>query len=105
MPRTPTHPPVPRINPAVVKEAFRKPSESESGYYILEKGKTLVCLRVRKTTVQIGVRHQSRWHPVAPLRAPRCPSRKSKTCAWQPSTSRASSRTERGFPLSPAGGP
>ncbi len=69
MPRTPTHPPVPRINPAVVREAFRKPSESESGYYVLEKGKTLVCLRVRKTTVHIGVRHQSRWHPVASLRA------------------------------------
>jgi len=69
MPRTPTHPPVSRINPAVVKDAFRKPAASDAGYYILEKGKTLVCLRVRKTTVQIGVRHESRWHSVATLHA------------------------------------
>jgi hypothetical protein len=40
---------VTRINPAVIKEAFRKPAPSEAGYYILERGKTLVCLRVRKT--------------------------------------------------------
>ena len=67
MPRTPTHPLVTRINPAVIKEAFRKPAPSEAGYYILERGKTIVCLRVRKTTVKIGVRHHSRWHPVAPV--------------------------------------
>lgn len=29
----------------------------------------MVCLRVRKTLVQIGVRHQSSWHPVANLSA------------------------------------
>jgi len=69
MPRIPTHPPVTRINPAVIKEAFRKPAPSEVGYYILERGKTLVCLRVRKTTVRIGVRHNSHWHSVAPLHA------------------------------------
>jgi len=69
MPRTPSRPRVPRINPAVVKDAFRKPATSEAGYYVLEKGKTLVCLRVRKTSVHIGVRHQSRWHSVAALHA------------------------------------
>ena len=58
MPRTPSRPPVPRINPAVVKDAFRKPATSEAGYYILEK-----------TSVHIGVRHQSRWHSVAALHA------------------------------------
>jgi hypothetical protein len=35
----------------------------------LERGKTLVCLRVRKTTVRIGVRHHSHWHSIAPLYA------------------------------------
>lgn len=69
MPRTPSRPPVPRINPAVINEAFRRPATTEAGYYILEKGKTLVCLRVRKTSAQIGVRHKSRWHPVATLSA------------------------------------
>ena len=54
---------------AEVKQAFRKLATSSAGYYILEKGKTLVCLRVRKTTVQIGVRHQSCWHSVATLHA------------------------------------
>jgi len=69
MPRTPTRPQVPRINQTVVQGAFRKPAHTDAGYYISEKGKTLVCLRVHKMTVHIGVRHQSRWHSVAPLHA------------------------------------
>jgi hypothetical protein len=54
MPRRAAHPPVPRINIAVVQQAFRRPATSDASYYILERGKTLVCLRVRKTLVQIG---------------------------------------------------
>jgi len=67
MPRKPAHPPVPRINPGTIREAFRKPACSDAGYYILEKGRTLVCLRVRQSSVKIGVRHHSRWYSVAPV--------------------------------------
>jgi hypothetical protein len=69
MPRRPAHTPVTRINPAVIQGAFRRPAPTDAGYYILEKGKTLVCLRVRQTSVKMGVRHHSRWFPIAPLHA------------------------------------
>ncbi|HEV3457796.1 MAG TPA: hypothetical protein VHG32_14625 [Thermoanaerobaculia bacterium] len=69
MPRRAAHPPVPRINLAVLQQAFRRPATCDTGYYILERGKTLLCLRVRKTLVQIGVRHKSLWHPISNLSA------------------------------------
>jgi integrase len=69
MPRRPSHPPVARINPATIREAFRRPAGSDAGYYILEKGRTLVCLRVRQASVKIGVRHHSRWYSVAEVHA------------------------------------
>lgn len=69
MPRRPAHPPVPRINPTTIRDAFRRPAPSDAGYYILEKGRTLVCLRVRKSSVRIGVRHHSRWYSVAHVHA------------------------------------
>jgi len=67
MPRKSAHPPVTRINPGTIREAFRRPAGSDAGYYILEKGRTLVCLRVRQSSVKIGVRHHSRWYSVAPV--------------------------------------
>jgi hypothetical protein len=69
MPRKPAHPPVTRINPGTIREAFRRPAGSDAGYYILEKGRTLVCLRVRQSSVKIGVRHHSRWYSVAAVHA------------------------------------
>jgi hypothetical protein len=69
MPRKPAHPPVTRINPATIRDAFRRPAPSDAGYYILEKGRTLVCLRVRKWSVKIGVRQHSRWYSVPPVHA------------------------------------
>ena len=69
MARRPTHPPVPRINLGVVKQAFRRPAVSDAGYYILEKSRTMVCLRVRRTVVQVGVRQHGVWRPVADLSA------------------------------------
>jgi len=33
----------------------------------LERGNTLVCLRVRGTSVHIGVRYKSKWHKLAPV--------------------------------------
>jgi hypothetical protein len=69
MPRKPSHPPVTRINPGAIREAFRRPAGSDAGYYILEKGRTLVCLRVRQSSVKIGVRHHSRWYSVGPVHA------------------------------------
>jgi integrase len=67
MARRALHPPVARINLAVVKQAFRTPAASDTGYYIFEKGNTLVCLRVRRTVVQVGVRHRAVWHQIANL--------------------------------------
>ncbi len=69
MPRRPIHRPVTRINPGTIRDAFRRPADSDTGYYILEKGRTLVCLRVRKASVKIGVRHHSRWYSVAAVHA------------------------------------
>ncbi len=69
MPRRPTHPPVARINLATIREAFRRLAPSDAGYYILERGRTLVCLRVRQASVRLGVRHHSRWYSVAELHA------------------------------------
>jgi integrase len=69
MTRPPARPPVARINPDVIRRAFREPdtSKARSGYFVLEKGNTLVCLRVRGTSVHIGVRYRSQWHKLAPV--------------------------------------
>jgi integrase len=67
MTRPPARPPVARINPDVIRRAFREPDKSKarSGYFVLERGGTLVCLRVRGTSVHLGVRYKSQWHKVA----------------------------------------
>jgi integrase len=69
MTRPPVRPPVGRINPDVIRRAFREPdtSKARSGYFVLEKGNTLVCLRVRGATVHIGVRYKSCWYKIGPV--------------------------------------
>lgn len=67
MPRQPSRPRVPRINLDVVRRAFRSlPGPGESDFYILEKADG-PCLRVRRTLVQMGVRHGTRFHLAANL--------------------------------------
>ena len=58
--------------PGHARAPFRYPgatSAARSGYFILEKGQTSVCLRVRGTSVQIGVRFKSHWHKIASVTA------------------------------------